>query len=100
MQFFGRENWKTVPQIKPRLCAEHGIGARAGAVGLELAVFEHVPQQIEVLSHRRENLDTNLTKCHEFQFAKIREIRVKKCKTPAQCESLPSITEHGALALR
>jgi hypothetical protein len=40
------------------LRAEHGERARAGAVGLELAVFEHVPQQIEVLNHRGKNLTT------------------------------------------
>jgi len=30
-----------------RLRAEHGVSARAGAVGLELAVFEDVAQQVE-----------------------------------------------------
>ena len=52
VQLFGGEHGKIVAQIKPRLRAEHGISAGAGAVGLELAVFEHVPQQIEVLNHR------------------------------------------------
>jgi hypothetical protein len=34
------------------LRAENGKRARAGAVGLELAVIEDVPEQIEVLNHR------------------------------------------------
>ena len=51
MQFLGRENGKVLAQIEPCLRAEHGIGAGARAVGLELAVFEDVSQQIEVLSH-------------------------------------------------
>ena len=46
-----------------RICAPNTeIRARAGAVGLELAVFEDVPQQIEVLNHRGENLTTKDTK--------------------------------------
>ena len=58
MQLFCRENGEIFPQIEPSLCAENGKRARAGAVGLELAVFEDVPQQIEVLNHRGENLTT------------------------------------------
>ena len=53
VQLFCRQRGKTLAQIKPRLRAEHGECARAGAVSLELAVFEDVPQQIEVLNHRR-----------------------------------------------
>ena len=53
---------KLFAQIEPRLRAEHGIRARAGAVGLEFSVFENVPQQIEVLNHRGENLTTKHTK--------------------------------------
>jgi hypothetical protein len=41
------------------LRAENGKRARAGAVGLELAVIEDVPEQIEVLNHRGKNLTTN-----------------------------------------
>jgi hypothetical protein len=55
MKFLGGEQRETFPQIKSRLRAEHGAGAGAGAVGLEFAVFEDVPQQIEVLNHRRKN---------------------------------------------
>ena len=51
-----------VPQLKPHLHAEHGIRARTGAVGLGLSVFQDVPQQIEVLNHRGENLTTKHTK--------------------------------------
>ena len=50
------------PQIEPRLRAEHGIRAGAGAVGLEFSVFQNVPQQIKVLNHRGENLTTKHTK--------------------------------------
>ena len=62
VKFFRCENGKILAQIKPRLRAEHGIRAGAGAVGLELAVFEDVPQQIEVLNHRGKNLTTKHTK--------------------------------------
>jgi hypothetical protein len=41
------------------LRAEHGIRAGAGAVGLEFAVIEDVPQQIEVLNHGSRNLTAN-----------------------------------------
>ena len=58
MDFFRGDQRKTVPQRKPRLGAEHGISAGAGAVGLELAMFEDVPEQIEVLNHRGKNLTT------------------------------------------
>jgi hypothetical protein len=47
------------------LRAENGKRARAGAVGLELAVFEDVPQQIEVLNHCGKNLTTNDSKARK-----------------------------------
>jgi hypothetical protein len=62
MGFLGRDERKAVAQRKAHLCAEDGIGAGAGAVGLELAVFEDVPEQIEVLNHRGKNLTTKDTK--------------------------------------
>jgi hypothetical protein len=40
------------------LRAKQGIRARAGAVGLELAVIKHLPEQIEVLNHRGKKLST------------------------------------------
>ena len=45
---------KPVAQIEPRLRAEHGVGAGAGAVGLELALFEHEPEEIEVFDRGRD----------------------------------------------
>jgi hypothetical protein len=62
MLLFGREDGKILAQIKPSLGAEHGIGAGTGAVGLEFSVVEHMPQQMEVLNHRWENLTTKDTK--------------------------------------
>ena len=47
VQFLGRECGEILPQIKPRLRAENGKRARAGAVGLKLAVIEDMPEQIE-----------------------------------------------------
>jgi hypothetical protein len=53
MQLLGGEHGKAVTQIKPRLRAEHGISARARAVGLELAVVEDMPEQIVIRNHRQ-----------------------------------------------
>jgi len=53
VQFLGGKDGKIPAQIESRLRAENGIRAGAGAVGFELAVFQHVPQQIEVLNHPR-----------------------------------------------
>ena len=60
--FFVVSSGKTLAQVEPRLRAEHGIRAGAGAVGLEFAVFQDVPQQIEVLNHRGKNLTTKHAK--------------------------------------
>jgi hypothetical protein len=62
MDLLGREQREIFPQIKPRLCAEHGIRAGARAVSLELSALQNVPQQIEVLNHRGENLTAKDTK--------------------------------------
>ena len=62
MDFLGREQREIISQVKPRLCAEHGIRAGARAVGLELSVLQNLPQQIEVLNHRGGNLTTKHTK--------------------------------------
>src|SRR4029077_11910394 len=53
VQLLRGEDGEILSQIKPRLRAEYGIRARACTVGLELAMFENVPQQIEVLNHKR-----------------------------------------------
>ena len=74
MDFLGREQREIVSQVKPRLSAKHGIRAGARAVGLELAVFEDVPQQIEVLNHRGENLTTKDTK-DEKNFGRLKDAR-------------------------
>jgi hypothetical protein len=52
------EQRKIFPQIESHLRAENGKRAGARAVSLELAVFEDVPEQIEVLNHRGKNLTT------------------------------------------
>src|ERR1017187_5204138 len=57
---------KSAGQTVARLRAENGIRARAGAVGLELSVFEDVPQQIEILNHRGKNLTTKSAKEKEI----------------------------------
>src|SRR5208283_2028978 len=62
MDFLGREQRKIFPQIKPRLRAEHGIRARAGAVGLGFSVLKDVPQQVEVLNHCEGILTAKRTK--------------------------------------
>ena len=56
------EQRKRFAQRTTDLRAEDGIRARAGAVGLEPAVFEDVPQQIEILNHRGKNLTTKSAK--------------------------------------
>jgi hypothetical protein len=58
MQLLRRKRGEILAQIEPRLRAENGKRARARAVGLELAVIEDVPEQIEVLNHREKNLTT------------------------------------------
>jgi hypothetical protein len=68
VDFLGREQWKFFSQIKPRLRAKHGIRAGAGAVGLELAVFKDMPQQIEVLNHRGGKFNHETHERHEKKF--------------------------------
>ena len=60
--FFVVSSGKRFAQRTPDLRAEHRIRARAGAVGLEFAVLQNVPQQIEILNHRGENLTTKTRK--------------------------------------
>jgi len=62
VQLFRGEHGKTPAQIEPCLRPKHGIRAGSGAVSLELSVFEDMPQQIEVLNHRRKNLTAKYTK--------------------------------------
>jgi hypothetical protein len=62
VDLLGGEQREIGSQVKPRLRAEHGIRAGTGAVGLELSMLQNVPQQIEVLNHRGENLTTKDTK--------------------------------------
>jgi hypothetical protein len=62
MDLLRREQREIVSQVESRLRAEHGIGAGAGAVGLELSVLQNLSQQIEVLNHRGEKLTTKGTK--------------------------------------
>ena len=52
VDLLGGEQRKRFAQRTADLRAEDGERARARAVGLEPAVFKHVPQQIEVLNHR------------------------------------------------
>jgi hypothetical protein len=52
VDFFRGEQRKRIAQRTADLRAENGKRARARAVGLELAVLEDVPEQIEVLNHR------------------------------------------------
>jgi hypothetical protein len=66
MDLLRREQWEIFSQIEPRLRPEHRMGACAGAVGLEFSVFQNVPQQIEVLNHRGENLTTKSAKEKEI----------------------------------
>jgi hypothetical protein len=53
VDLFRCEQRKRFAQRTTDLRAENGKRARARAVGLEFSVFEDVPQQIEVLNHRR-----------------------------------------------
>ena len=55
VNLLGREQRKAIGQRIARLRAEHGIRARAGAVGLELAVLQNVAEQIEILNHAGRN---------------------------------------------
>lgn len=66
MGLLGGDERKAVAQGKAQLRAEDGIGAGAGAVGLELSVFEDVPEQIEILNHRGKNLTTKDTQEKEI----------------------------------
>ena len=86
VQLLGGEQRETVrANRKPRLRAEHGKRAGAGAVGLELAVFQDVPQQIEVLNHRGKNLTTKRTK-EKKKFSRVRNgmhrsfVRIAICR--------------------
>jgi len=56
MQLFCGERGETVAEGKPRLGAENGISARAGAIRLELAFIEDKAEQVEVLNHLREEI--------------------------------------------
>jgi len=58
VDLFRGEQRKRIAQWAADLRAENGKRARAGSVGLELSMFEHVPEQIEVLNHRGKNLTT------------------------------------------
>ena len=80
MRLLGGKEWKTFAQIKAYLCAEDGIGAGAGAVGLELSMFEDVPQQIEVLNHRGKSLTTKCAREKEIKPQKTIYV-VSKIKT-------------------
>jgi len=51
VNLFRGEQRKRIAQRTADLRAEQGISAGAGAVGLELAVIEDVPEQIEILNH-------------------------------------------------
>ena len=66
VNLLGRDERETVLQGKTHLRAEHGIRARAGAVGLGFSVLQNVSQQIEILNHRGENLTTKSAKEKEI----------------------------------
>jgi hypothetical protein len=53
------------------LRSEQRIRAGAGTVGLELAVFVDVPEQIEVLNHRGKNLTTKCAPEKEINPVKM-----------------------------
>jgi hypothetical protein len=48
----GGDQRKALAQVEAHLMAEHAVGAGAGAVALEGAVFAHMAHQVEVLFHR------------------------------------------------
>jgi hypothetical protein len=62
VQLLGRDQWKAVLEIEAHLPAEHAAGAGTGAVGFAAAVFEHVPQQVEIVLH-------DITGCMAQPFA-------------------------------
>ena len=62
VDLFGGQQGERSSKRAANLRAKHGVRASAGAVGLEPAFFQDVPQQIEVLNHREENLTTKGTK--------------------------------------
>jgi hypothetical protein len=76
VDFLGREQREIISQIEACLGAKHGIRAGARAVGLELSMFEDMPQQIEVLNHRGENLTTKDAKYTKRNLA-AKKARVK-----------------------
>jgi hypothetical protein len=51
VELLGGEQGKALGEIVAHLCSEHGIGAGAGAIGLESAVVEHLAEQVEVALH-------------------------------------------------
>ena len=51
VQFLGRQQREAVLQAKAHLPAEHRQRPGAGAVGLVVAVFEHMAHEVEVLAH-------------------------------------------------
>src|SRR5208283_5099293 len=78
------EQRKRFAQRTTDLRAENGKRARARAVGLELAMFVDVAQQIEVWNHRGENLTTNGVKQKKFTSGRFQfqfEIRLFSWRT-------------------
>jgi len=51
VEFFGREQRKTVGERKARLRAKDRAGTRAGPVGFEFSFLQHEPEQFVILKH-------------------------------------------------
>ena len=51
VQLLGRQQRETVLQAKAHLPTEHRQCAGPGAIGLAVAVFEHMAHEVEVLAH-------------------------------------------------
>ena len=52
VKFFSGEKRESLRKLESRLRTENRICAGAGAVGLLLAMFHHVAEELEVLDHR------------------------------------------------
>ena len=51
MQFLGRDQRKTLRQVKTHLVTEHRPGASAGAIRFLATLFENMSHQLKILLH-------------------------------------------------
>jgi len=98
VELLGGQQRKTPGERKAGLRAEHGVGARAGAVGLEFAPLKHEAKQVEVLSHRGKDFNHETHETHEKKFGRGLDVkRFSRARSvPAGLEfKLQLVREHA-----